>query len=373
MNPGEVYWDTEIKGLHLRVFPTKKAYYLYYKNLEGVQRRPKLGDANVLTLSQARKIAKEWLAKVTLGEDPSADRRGHRAEPTLNEVLFRAMIEHWGKEKFKISGWSTEVARLYDRNIRKEFGHLKLRSITSYDIRSWHEKFHSKPYEGNRSLKVLSKLFRFAQSKNWFPSMNNPCSSIPLHEERKRKRFASADEIRKIGEILKRDEAIYPGAVAFIYTLMFTGSRPRALERATWKDLEILESDGKIFGVLNIRGKTGDETVVLPPQAMAIVEKMPGYLDNLERKIFKTKMPVDYWKKVRTEAGCPDLWLRDWRRTFATLGLSNGYSMPMLSELLNHKSAQTTMIYAKLVDQVKLTTALSIASEMEKLLARHPN
>src|SRR4030067_1253874 len=77
--PGEEYWDESVRGLHLRATKTgRKAWYLSYRTKAGQQRRPKLADIGVMSLDQARKAARESLARVALGADPGADWRMER-------------------------------------------------------------------------------------------------------------------------------------------------------------------------------------------------------------------------------------------------------------------------------------------------------
>ena len=62
--PGQVLRDATIKGLHLRVFPESRSFYLYYRTKTGTERKPKLGEWGALTLTQARKLAQELLFEV---------------------------------------------------------------------------------------------------------------------------------------------------------------------------------------------------------------------------------------------------------------------------------------------------------------------
>jgi integrase len=76
------------------------------------------------------------------------------------------------------------------------------------------------------------------------------------------------------------------------------------------------------------------------------------------------------WEKVSAEAGCPDLWARDLRRTFATVGMSSGIKMDTISELLNHKSVQTTKLYAKLNDDARVEASSAISNKISEIVKR---
>lgn len=365
---GENYWDTEVKGLHLRIFETKKCYYLFYRTKQGAQRRPKLGDASIITLAQARKLGREMLARVTLGEDPSHTARLERLGDNMQSVFEACYKEHWSKERFKVSKWGKEAARLWEKQVRPTFGNRAISRITPDDIEAWHQKYVDHPVVGNRSLSVLSKLFIFAQKKRLIPQGINPCSLVSKHQEKSRDRFASPQEIEKIGSILIKYADVYPEKIAFLYLLIFTGSRPSAIERARWEDLEIRTVGSETIGILKFQGKTGSEKVVIPDKGMQIIGRISKRENN--PLIFNVKMSKmhELWEKIRTEAGCPDLWMRDWRRTFSTVGLSTGHSVDLIAKSLNHSPETAKQIYAKVMEDAQIKTVSDIAGKMAGLL-----
>jgi integrase len=67
------------------------------------------------------------------------------------------------------------------------------------------------------------------------------------------------------------------------------------------------------------------------------------------------------WERVRDAAGVRDLRLHDLRRSFASVVLSPGVGLSQVSQLLGHKSAQTTRAYAYLVQEAA-ADAVALAS-----------
>ena len=68
----QVFHDTKVTGLHLRVSPRgSKTFYLYFRTKSGKQKRPKLGDYGILTVEQARGIARAMLGELSKGNDPT--------------------------------------------------------------------------------------------------------------------------------------------------------------------------------------------------------------------------------------------------------------------------------------------------------------
>lgn len=372
---GETLWDELVKGLHLRALPEGKVFYLYYRTKSGHQRKPKIGRLGDITLADARRLARILLDQVAVGRDPKAEWDGKRAEETVSELFEECFKAHWATERYQKSGWAYEAKRLFSKRIQPTFGSLRLSEVTAVKVRQWHEKLAGTPTTANRSLSVLAKLFSFAEEKELRPQHTNPCNLVKAHPEHSRDRFATEAEISAIATGLQKYERQFPSGVAFLYLLIFTGSRPRAIERATWDQLEEFELDGRTFGVLSFEGKSTAKTgkfekVILPPQAMRALKRLPrieGYT------ITGMKMPRKLWNKIRDEAGCPDLWARDWRRTYATVGMSNGVNMSTIGELLNHQTTETTKVYAKVVDTRRVEAATLIANKMEGLLqAKQP-
>lgn len=360
---GKLLWDDQVKGLHVRAFATKRSFYVYYRTKSGTQRRPKLGDYPTLSIDSARKAAKELLARVALGEDPSLDRQMARGEMTVAELFSVVWDKHWTQEKFRQSGHAGKVYQLWKANISPHFGTKQVSELTPPMIRDWLMRYKEIPYTGNRSLNALGRMFTFAEEEGLRPVGSNPCARVKAFDEPSRERYASDQEIHSVGEILERESEKHSREVAFIYLLLFTGSRPSFIERARPADLEHRETGGASYGVLTLGGKTGREKVYLPPQAMKALSKVKP-----EQGFLVGRYPRSFWERVRKEAGCPDLRARDWRRTFATTGMSEGFEMAVISELLNHKSAQTTKVYAKLKDSSRHQVASATASKMEKLL-----
>jgi integrase len=272
----KLIWDKVVKGLHTKTNPNgKQSYFLYYRTRGGQQRRPKIGDIPTFSLQDARKVARELLVQVSMGKDPSRNFEVLKAEPTIKELFCSTWNNHWSKERFQNSRWGYEVKRNYDNHIHPFLGSFKISELKASKIREWHKTFEDIPIAGNRSLNILSTMYKFAEQMELIPQNTNPCNLITHFVEKKRKRFATMEEIETIGQILNSYYTKYPRGVSFIYLLMLTGARPRSIERATWNNLKTVDG----HGVLEFSGKmtesTGEsETIIFSPSAMKIIEPL---------------------------------------------------------------------------------------------------
>lgn len=364
--PGDILRDTEVAGLHVRVFETKAVYYLYFRTQTRQERRLKLGGADALPIPEARRLARLRLAEVAAGRDPAQDKYRKAAEPTVNDLFELAHKEHWSAEKFERSGWKRQVRQFYEQAIKPRFGTRKA-SDPFDDVDDWHAGFADRPFLGNRALAVLSTLLSLAETRKLGrlrPLNSNPCTAVRKHPEPRRAVFATPEQIGRLGALLIKYANEAPAQVAFLYLLLYSGSRPSAIERATWDQLTLFEVNGKSWGLLRPPGKTGQDDIWLPPQAVAVLKRLPCTTGTLT----DIKAPRKFWYKLRAEIGAPNLRMRDLRRTFATVGMSGGQPMALISEALNHKTTQTTKIYAKLVDSAKQNVVEHIADDIERFL-----
>ena len=357
-------WDDQIKGLHRIEKGDSEGWYVYYRLRNGKQRRSKIGDCRIISVKQAREIAKEILAKVALGEDPLGERKKKDLD-TLGDVFSELYIEHYSQDKYIRSGYRQEALNRYRQHIEKPFGKRSIESITALEIKDWHKSLRKTPYLANRTKAILSKIFSYAESVSKIPPGSNPCRSVGNFEEKPRKRYATETELKIIHSLLTKYQSTYPREVGFIRLLMLTGCRPSSLVRARHSDI-VWVGGGAI---LHVQGKTGTDDIILSKTAIRVLEGLPRFkAKSSENDFVVGKFPRAFWERVRQEAGCEGLRARDFRRTFGTVALSSGISRGAISELLNHKSEQTTKIYSLLVPEAKILAAKAVGEEIERMM-----
>lgn len=358
---GATLWDDSVTGLHLRVRKSGKAFFFYYRTKDGLERRPKIGDLGILTLDQARRVARDMAAAVAMGRDPMAERNIARNEPTVTELCEKYMKEHGSKKKS-----AKEDRRLIDKYIKPVLGNHRVKNVQYGDITALRDKYAATPFQANRVLSLLSKMFNLAEYWQFRPAYSNPCRHVDRFPEPKRKVYVKADEAPRIAAVLRKYEGSRPGAVLFVYLLILSGARPDEIRRARPDMVE----PRPIGGVLRLKehktdGTTGEERIIyLPPQVMALLEKAPSTKDSLTG----VKYPDDLWERVRKEADVPHLRLYDLRHTFASAALKAGHTLDQIGELLGHKDTRTTKRYAHIIDDLAQQAAAETATVLEQML-----
>lgn len=278
---------------------------------------------------------------------------------TVSDAFHRCWAGYWNQPRFQNSRWAKEVQGYFRRRIENHpIAGLQLHEVKPKVVRDWHAEIGQmvSQIEANRAMEVLSRVFTFAEEQEIIPLGSNPCRLVKAFTETKRERYATPNEVRRITNALLRHWNDYPRDVGFLFFVLLTGSRPSALERAKRSDIRegILRVDGKNTA------ETGEKDVIALPDFVMqqILPRIPRREDGL---LFGPGLPQKLWDKVKTAAGCEDLWARDLRRTFATFGFSRGEQHSLVGELLNHRSSQTTMIYAKLLPTARIAAVNRIA------------
>lgn len=364
LQPGQTILDDVVPGLRVRALATKKCWYLWFRTKAGIPRNPKIGDCDILNIAEARAAAKAMLLQVANGEDPVGDRVTARGAPTVNDL--------W--EKFSATAGARKKTRKQDeryfiRFLAPRLGNRRVQHLAYEDAVGLHASLSDTPYQANRVLGLLSKLCSFSERPLEWRSLNsNPCRGVQRYPELKRRRYATPDEFARIGRELAAAPARYAPSVAFILLLIYSGARPAEIGRAqrSW-----IERQGDA-GVLRLPdSKVGQRHVYLPPQAMRIVDRLPAYPDGT---ICGMAGPEEFWRNLRKRAGCPDLRMYpDLRRSFATSAVAAKQSIDVVGGLLGHANRQTTLVYARLMEEVAQEGAAAAGNQIEKWLGGGPD
>lgn len=243
--------DADISGFALRVYPSgRKAFFFRYRvgGGRGAQiREPRVGDLGEITPAQAREIVRDWAAKVRQGGDPMAERESLRQAPRMTELFDRYLADYAAKHK-KPSSVRNDI-RMIEKTLRPVFGAKRVASVSRREIRAFHSGLQDKPYEANRLLALLSKIFSFAADDlEWIARGDHPVKGIRRFEEKKRKRYLSQAELARLGNALARAEAgdlgrsVSPYAIAMLRLLVMTGARQGEILTLLWDEVNFERS-----------------------------------------------------------------------------------------------------------------------------------
>src|SRR5215218_3239384 len=196
--PGEVAWDGEIKGFGVRCQRRDRVYVIKYR-AQGRQRWYTIGKhGSPWTSELARREAKRILGLVAEGKDPADTKRKDRSAPTISLLADQFLAEHVeAKSKDRTH---TEYKRLIERVVKPELRRLRVDEVRQSDIEKLHLKYRVTPYQANRLLALLSKMFNWSGRRG----ERNPCVGVERFPEQKRRRYLSSAELARLGGALAR-------------------------------------------------------------------------------------------------------------------------------------------------------------------------
>ena len=404
-----VYRDAKAAGLQLRVTASGvKTFSIYRRIKSGPPERITLGRFPAMTVEQARAEAAKANAEIATGGNPAEVRRAVKGELTFDN-LFEAFLKGHRKPSDRTR---KEYEAQYKRFLAKSLGARKVSHIARQRVTMLHDQITVGGHAvmANRVLALISSVYSWGISKSICEA--NPAAGIKRNPETSRDRFLQSDELPRFFQALADEPN---GALRdFFLISLLTGARRANVLEMRWEDLNFERAEWRI-GLT----KNGDpQTVTLSAEAMEIlrlrqppkdaeeelgayvfpgtgksghlVEPRKGWvrifdraeLKELTKRIGDTfamkpgeSIPtaLDRAKMVAkrqevSTAGCriADLRIHDLRRTLGSWQAKQGASLAIIGKSLNHKSQQTTAIYARLdTDPVRQSVNSATAAIME--------
>lgn len=385
-------WCSDLTGFGVYVHPTgRRAYFVDYRNADGVRRRMTLGPHGKVTTEEARKLALAALGGAVRGEDPAAERATRRKSVTVSELCDAYMAAAEKGLIFGKGGRRKKESTLYvdrgriERHIKPLLGRRLVIDIQRSDIVRFlrdvtagktasNQKTDKKRgraiVEGgagtaSRTTGLLGGIFTFAASEGIRP--DNPVHGVKRPADNRRQRRLSADEYKALGKALKAqaEEKAPPQAIAGVWLLALTGCRLGEVQKLRWSEVDIKGAALRLGDT-----KTGQSVRPLGSAAVEVLKALrptsgnPFVLAGARTEAgYFTSLPA-FLGRVTTKGGLADVTAHTLRHSFASVADDLGFTEATTGAIIGHSGSTITSRYIHKLDSVLVAAADRIAAEI---------
>jgi integrase len=332
-----VVWDTHLRGLAVVVQPSgHKAWVAVYQFMRR-SRWYTIGNADVISLAKARKLAAHVLNEVFDGKDPAAEKRAARSADTFAELSERYLNEY---AKRKNKSWK-QAEKLVNRNLLPRWGKLPAATITKADVKAMMVWCDSASV-ANQTLAAASAIFTWAIKEDVGNIKLNPCSHVARNATQSRERVLKDAELPRFWSAF--DNAGVVGIA--LKLILLTGQRPG--EVCAIRTEHIADGwwamPGKPEPYLRWPGTKNGRThrVWLPTEAQELLEDLGsvGRVFDCRRDALSTAM-----RAICAELDLAHATPHDLRRTHGTTITALKFGRDAMNRIQNHKEGGIADVY----------------------------
>ena len=341
------------------------------------------------TIHGPRKAAQAWLNQRLTERDAGIAVKP--AQQTLNEYLDR-WLETAVKPKVRPKTWMGYRSLLHN-HIRPALGARPLAKIKPLEVQQAFQDMIDRGLSA-RTIEYTRMVLRqaFKQAIQWRLLTFNPCDGVQIPRRQRREMQALSPEQARRFLVVARGTR---------YGMLFelaitTGLRPSEYLALKWEDIDFERGTLSVVRSLDAMPGGGyrlEETKTR--NSRRVVKLLPGVLRALlEHRQAQQRLreeagerwneqgfvftnaeggPLDghnlssrHLRRILKEAGLPQIRLYDLRHTAATLALSAGVPVKVVSEMLGHSSVALTLdVYSHVLPHMQEDAARRMAALME--------
>lgn len=328
----------------------------------GTQRIMNIGSYRDVSLADARKIAKEYRARVSLGYDVAGEKQERKREAVAkieaeNNAYTMADLadEFFQKRVLGVWKYPNIVRARIEKDIKPVIGHLSVEAVTPRHIEALLQSVVKRgaPTMANDVLRWLKRIFNHAIKMHIVT--HNPALAFDVADaggqEQSRKRNLSREEIAKLFAAMKTAKGFSVENDLCIKLLLALAVRKSELIGASWKEFDL---EAGVWHLPAIRTKT--EAAISIPLSDTVI----GWFKELKRLSCGSDWVLPARKMqnnahvaestlgvalAKVQHGLEPFTIHDMRRTAKTLLASLGVQPHISERCLNHKIKGVEGIY----------------------------
>ena len=336
-------FDTEQKGLAVRVTAAGSKSYLVQYFAEGRRRRVPLGSVDGISLAAARAAARAMLGDKARGADPAGDRKARteaaKANALRERMTLARLVADWERLHLahRSARYRKDATEAMQRAL-KDWWQRPAESLQRRDVVAVVDRLTPSVA---RALAAYGRAcFAWAAKRGSVPG--NPFTALPVAPSNvQRDRVLTDAELARVWKAAAADATSY-GPI--VHLLLLTGQRREEVAGMDWSELS---ADLATWTIPGERTKNGQPSVVpLSAPAQAILQARLALVRQQRRGLVIPgqggKVRFGNWSACKIgldRVSKVDGWrLHDLRRTVAT-GLQRlGVRLEVTEAVLNHVS-----------------------------------
>lgn len=377
-------WDEKVPGFGVRITSNGARSYTVIYWHGGRKRRYTIGDAKLMKLADARKIAKRIIGRAADGKDPQAEKKAASVAAakriTFGEVADAYLLHAAGHLR---PSTLKERRRIIEHDVRPQLGKRSIDSITGADVERILDSIleRGSTVQANRTLAGLSTVLNWCVKKKHITM--SPCEDVDArNKERSRERCLTDREIVWFWKACEQEG--WPFGPIF-QLLLLTAQRRSEVGRMEWSEVALADrlwvipgakakngkahhvplSDPAVEILTDLRQKvgddakgyvfttTGDTEVSGYSRSKARLDKAMEALARKDRGLpekeadYRQKLKLG--SKVELPRQVPEWILHDLRRT-ATTAMADGERLSIaphvVDKILNHAAGAISGVAA---------------------------
>lgn len=326
-------------------------------NLQRVKRRHRLHERyNSILDAYDKKALKLLLNSFVHDESPMTlvQFKDHILSSAHADGSFTDYILHYlneNKARLRLESWwsyKSQITKLLKFKKKVSFSDITEKFINDYH----HYMLHTLKNNENTASKSLRSLRTFVNiAMRYGHIKTNPFRFVTIKKVDGKRDFLSKEELNRLakayfsGEVVKKTEK---EILQYFLFSCYTGLR--------YSDLKSLKTESIDGSNIKINMHKTSQLVSIPlskKAAQLLPSKMGSSSGSLFR-IYCNKVTNRVLKQIGLRYKIPKkLTCHVARHTFATVSITLGIPIEVVSKLLGHTNLKTTQVYAKIVDSVK--------------------